>query len=177
MPGLTRRRRFALASISLAMSTLLFRSDIAQGLVVRGDDYVYRNDSGEAMIRYERALSIDPDNGPAVDRMVFLRMEQRTPASLAQGDAIATRYLRTHPRDPAVLADRALCRLIQRRYNAAQPDFQRAAEITRDPRYFTFAGWAALRARDRLAARRLWRAALAVDARFAPARDALERGL
>lgn len=169
----SRGRRFAIALVALTASALCFRSQIAAALVVRGDEFMNRNAIPQAIARYQRALTIDRDNANAADRLVFASLEARTPALLRSGIGIATQYLVRHPHDATLLADRGLCYLAERRYAAAGPDFERAARFLKDPRYFTFAGWAARRAGDDARARMLWRAALAIDAHFVPARTAL----
>lgn len=171
----SRVRRLGIACAALAIAAACFRSQVACALVVRGDDFMYRNNVQQAMARYERAMTIDADNAAAADRLVFANLEERTPESLQRGVRIATRYLSRHPNEANVLADRALCFLAQRDYALAEVDFERAATALRDPRYFTFAGWAARRANRPAPARALWKRALAIDPRFKPARIALER--
>jgi tetratricopeptide (TPR) repeat protein len=142
---------------------------------VRGDDFMYRNAYLEAMKRYERALAIDPTNGAATDRIAFIGMELRSVQSLQRAVSVATSYLAKRPDDGVILADRALCYLIQRRYALALLDFERAARLQKDPRYYVFAGWAAAHMNDRGRAQLLWLKALAIDPRNGPARAALER--
>jgi tetratricopeptide (TPR) repeat protein len=173
--SLSRQRRIGVAIVALSLASVLFRGQVADALVVRGDDFMSRSALAEATIRYERARAIDPGNSSAVDRVVFAGMEIRTPASLRHATAAANVYLAEHPNDGAILADRALCYLIERRYGLALFDFEHAAKVQRDARYFVFAGWAANRIQQRGRARRLWKAALEIDARYVPARVALER--
>lgn len=172
--SLTRVRRTIVAATALLLGTFLFRSQVASALVVRGDDFLYRNDTSAALARYERALALNGGDPAAVDRIAFLGIEQRTRFSLRRATAVTSVYLGSHPNDAIILADRGLCYLIGREYVRAQSDFQRAAEILRDPRYFTFAGWAAYHAHDPQRARRLWIHAMAIDRSFLPARIALE---
>jgi tetratricopeptide (TPR) repeat protein len=160
---------------ALALAGWLFAPQIADGLVVRGDDFMYRNAPKEAMRRYERALLIDNRNAAAADRIAFVGMQMRTPQSLRRAVNVATAYLANRPNDAVILADRALCYLIERRYAPALTDFQRAGTLQRDPRYFVFAGWAASHEHDRRHARALWRMALAIDPHDIPARSALDR--
>jgi tetratricopeptide (TPR) repeat protein len=171
----SRPRRFCIAAASIAFSAFLFAPQIADGLVVRGDDFMYRNAPAEAMTRYERAISIDRGNAAATDRIAFVGMELRTPESLRRAVDVSTRYLAKRPDDGAILADRALCYLIQRRYALALIDFEHVARLERNPQFFVFAGWAADRANERRRARALWRKALAIDPYYLPARRALER--
>jgi tetratricopeptide (TPR) repeat protein len=171
---LTRCRRIGVAIVALSLAACIFRAQIADALVVRGDDFMYRSDAGGAMNRYERALAIDPSDEAAVDRIVFLAMQMRTRESLHRGIAVADAYLHFHRNDGGILADRALCYLILRRYRQALNDFARAATLQRDPRYFVFAGWAAQHAGESKRARTLWGKALTIDPHYVPARTALE---
>jgi tetratricopeptide (TPR) repeat protein len=171
---LSRQRRIGVAIVTLGLASVLFRGQVAEALVVRGDDFMSRSALTEAMTRYERARAIDPDNSSAIERVVFAGMEMRTPASLRDATAAANVYLAEHPNDGAILADRALCYLIERRYALALLDFEHAAKVQRDARYYVFAGWAANRMQQRARARRLWKTALAIDGRYVPARMALE---
>ncbi|HEY8296751.1 MAG TPA: tetratricopeptide repeat protein [Candidatus Baltobacteraceae bacterium] len=170
---MTRARRFLVAAASLSVAALLFRAQLGAALVVRGDDFLYRSDARQARTYYARALRFDPDSESAADRYVFFGLQVRTHASLDAAIGVASAYLRRHPDDGAILADRALAYLIERRYDKAEPDFERAARASRDPRYFTFAGWAALRAGRESVARDLFDRALTIDPRFRPARYAL----
>ncbi|HEY8314822.1 MAG TPA: hypothetical protein VIG51_11740 [Candidatus Baltobacteraceae bacterium] len=172
---MTRARRFLVAALSLLLAATLFRAQLASSLVVRGDEFLYRNDISGAATYYRRAIRIDGDFADAADRLAFLAMQKRTQAALAAAVAATTVYLGQHGDDPRILADRAMCYQIEKRYRKAEPDFERAAWLLRDPRYFTFAGWAAARSGSRTRARKLWVAALRIDPRFLPARHALER--
>ena len=175
MKGLDRPGRIAAVAIALVTAAWLFRAQIAQGLVIRGDDFLARNDAANAMKRYARAAAIDPESATAVDRLLFVLTQHRTRRSLRRAIETATAYLRVHPDDGTIRADRALCYLIERKYAPALPDFERAAKAMRDARYYAFAGWAASHAGDRRQARRLWASALAADPHFGAARRALER--
>ena len=173
----SRMRRFAIAASALLLAACLFRSQIAQALVLRGDDYLYQGRVPEAQERYERALTFDSGLEVAADRFVFVSMERHTRTSLERGIRAATKFLRAQPNDVSLLADRGLCYLVARKYMAARQDFVRAAAISGSASDFVFAGWAARRAGDRVGARRLWRRALEEDPRNRSARIALaERG-
>jgi tetratricopeptide (TPR) repeat protein len=171
----SRVRRVILALAALFLSALAFRSQISQAVVVRGDDMLYRNRLDAARDRYRRALAIDPSSETAVDRYVFASMERRTPNALAQAISIASTFLKSHPKDGPLLADRALCYLLQHRYRQALNDFRDAAARMRDPRYYVFAGWCARRLGERSDARSLWEAALMIRSGFRPALAALRR--
>lgn len=135
----SRPRRFVIAIGALLLAGMMFRSQIAQALVIRGDDYVYRGDRVQALERYRRAMDVAPFSETAVDRYVFISMQMQTPASIAAALRVANRYLAAHPHDTAVLADRALCYLHLRRYTLAGADFERAAAASHSEKYALFA--------------------------------------
>lgn len=139
-------RRLLLAAVALGVSAFLFRSQIADGLVARGDDLLYKDAPAKALQHYARALAIDPLSQTAADRYVFVSMERHTRASLFDALHVADAYLRARPADAAVLSDRALCLLVLRRYSAAAADFERAARAGGGAQYQTFARQAALAA-------------------------------
>jgi hypothetical protein len=72
MAAFTRIRRFALALTSIAIASVVFRSQLAEALVVRGDDFMYRGCRQSALKHYSRAVALDPDLSTAVDRYVFV---------------------------------------------------------------------------------------------------------
>jgi Tfp pilus assembly protein PilF len=171
--NIERKRRVALTAGSLAVAAVLLRPQLSQALVVRGDEFLVRSDAAGALVRYERALAIDPRNANAADRAVFAGMERHTPEALVRAVRTADAYLRIDPNDSTVLADRALCLLVRRKYDAAARDFEAAAAATSDARYYVFAGWARLRAGDARGARSMWTRALHLHPGFRPAEIAL----
>lgn len=168
-------RRFCTALAAVAASCVLFRAQIAEALVVRGDEYLYANHPQAALERYRRASIADPDFEPAADRYVFVSLEMHTRSSLREGMRVATEYLAHNPDDPALLADRALCLLRAGRYRSARADFERSARFAPAPQTLIFAGWVALRSGDKRAARAFWNRALLEDPRSSAARVALAR--
>lgn len=171
--ALTPFRRCTAAAIALLASAALLRAPIADALVLRGDDLLYQNQRDAALDHYSRALALDPQSATAADRYVFVMMQRHTAQALADALSAANRFLAKHPMDAPVLADRAMCYLLRRKYSAARADFERAGTSARQPKYYVFAGWAALRSHDAASARRLWHAALAMDGRYQPALSAL----
>jgi tetratricopeptide (TPR) repeat protein len=162
-----------LAVCSLVCAAILFRPQLGDALIIRGDDYLYRGDSAQALERYRRALAIAPFSQAAVDRYIFVSIQRQTPGALSSAVEIATRYLSTFPDDETIRADRALCYLHLRRYVEAQLDFEHAAHTSNSATDYVFAGWAAKHAGQRRAAQRLWRQALTAQPHFGPARLAL----
>jgi tetratricopeptide (TPR) repeat protein len=169
----SRSRRFALVLAALSVAAAAFRPQLAQALIVRGDDYLYRGDVRSALVRYERALALSPDSQTAADRYVFLSMQQNTARSLHSGIEEATTFLARHPGNATLLSDRALCYLHEHDYALAQADFERAASGV-DAQGYVFAGWAAWHAGRVHVARRLWEHALLLRPRYRPAVIALE---
>lgn len=171
--ALTPARRFAVVALALLAAAVLFRAQVSDALVVRGDDLLYQNRRDAALRHYARAIAIDPLSATATDRYVFVQMERHTERALSDAIAAANRYLRAHPANAEILADRAMCYLRAGRFEAARADFARAGELAKQPRFYVFAGWTASREHNTPAARRLWRAALALDSRYGPALTAL----
>lgn len=158
---------------ALLCAAALFRTQVADALVIRGDDYLYRGDRAQALVRYGRALAIAPDSEIAADRYVFLSLQRQAPASLAGAVTVASRYLGRHPHDAPLLNDRALCYLHMHRYESAERDFRSAARASHLPEEYVFAGWAAEHAGSRRDAAALWREALRIRPRYQPAALAL----
>ncbi len=175
MTPFSRTRRFAVAGAALGIAAILMRSQIAEALTVRGDEYLYSAKPAAALERYRRALAITPDTESAADRFTFVSMEQHSIPALHAGIAVAGRYLSRHPKDALLLSDRALCFLIERRYAKAQDDFEQAARIDKDSQMFVFAGWSAWHRGLHVTARSLWRDALQIDPRDGAAVLALRR--
>lgn len=173
----SRIRRFAVAASALLCAGMLFRSQIAQALVIRGDGYMYRGENVRALERYRRALAIAPLSQTAADRYVFVSMQRPSAGSLHAALAAANAYLDARPNDAVLLADRALCYLHARRYASAERDFERAARASHAANDYVFAGWAAEHAGRRRSAIALWRAALRVQPHYRPAMFALARTL
>lgn len=170
---LSRFRRFAVAALALLCAGVLFRAQVAEALVIRGDDYLFRGDRVQALVRYNRALAIAPNFEVAADRFVFLSLQRQTAASLAAGLAVADRYLYGNPADTALLNDRALCYLHLHEYELAEHDFARAARASGLPGEYVFAGRAAEHAGQASEAAALWRQALRIRPHYAPAAIAL----
>jgi tetratricopeptide (TPR) repeat protein len=168
-------RRAAIAAVSLALGAVLFHGSVASALVTRGDDLLRAGDLDGAIRSYVRAGRLDPRLASAADRLAFVLTMRRARGDAGRALDAADAALRFAPHDPALLADRALAGMRLARWRAAERDFAEASRAARDPRYAHFAAHMALRAGDRVAARRHLRDALRIDARYAPARAALGR--
>lgn len=169
----SRVRRFAIAGAALLCAAILFRAQVADALVIRGDDYMFRGDHLQALERYRRALLIAPSSEVAADRYVLISLQRQTRASLQLAVGVATRYLERNPSDAAVLSDRALCYLHMRRFDAAERDFAQAARAGHSVNDYVFAGWAASHAGHERSALSLWRQALRIRPHYGPALIAL----
>ena len=168
-------RRFALAAIALAVSGWLLRGQIADGLVVRGDEMLYRGDSNAALTYYRRAMLLDPGDGTAVDRFAFFAITTHGSVRLRESVAIASRYLRDHPGDDVVRMDRAMAYRSLADNRDALADFARIGKRAADPRALTFAGYCALALGQRHQAIGLLREAMALAPSLPAARHALMR--
>lgn len=125
--------------LSIVIASLLLRTQIADALVLRGDEFLVRNDLTRARTHYWRALWIDGASSAAVDRTIYVAVLLRNPAELNHAIALASAFLRRFPGDAAIRADRGLCYLLVRRYSLAAEDYSRAAHETRDPQIRMFA--------------------------------------
>lgn len=175
MRRLTRPRRLGLAIVSCALATLLFRGTVASALVTRGDDLLRAGDLDGAGRAYQHAIGIDGRSALAADRLAFALLMRRRTGDARRAAAIAERALREAPGDPALLADRAFAEQRLARFSDAARDFVAAARAGRDPRYAHLAARMAERAHDPRTARADLRLALALDARYQPARVLLRR--
>jgi tetratricopeptide (TPR) repeat protein len=168
-------RRFGVALASLVCAAVLFRSNVASSLVTRGDDVLRAGDAGAAIRYYGRAVRVDFRSAVAADRLAFALLTRRQAGDAARAQDAADGALSATPRDPALLADRAFAARQLSRWLEAERDFAAAASLARDPRYAHLAAQMARRAGDRDSERAHLKAALAIDAAYAPARALLAR--
>lgn len=127
------------------------------------------------MAHYRRAHVLDMRAEEPVDRYVFASALSRNAPAVASAIAMANAFLAWNPRSRSVRTDLALCDLIRKDYRAAYVNFAAAAKNSPQASDAVFAGWAAARTGSVRKAKYWWRAALRRDARFKPARVALER--
>jgi tetratricopeptide (TPR) repeat protein len=153
-------RRAVLAALSLAIAAPLFHGQIADALVVRGDEALYRARPPQALQYYRRALWFDPDSAPAVDRFAFVAMSLHDAPSLAAAAVVASRYLVRHRDDVVVRMDRAMAYRALGARREALADFAAVGLATGDARAFAFAGDEAWRLGELQLARTFWRRAL-----------------
>jgi len=167
---LSRSRRFLLAGGSALLAAALFRGQVSDALITRGDDQLRFGDRADAIRYYERSLRIAPRNTTAADRLAFTLAMQRDPRALKRAIAISTRALAGEPSNLALLADRAFAEMRLRQTLDAARDFAAAAGLGHDARYASFAARLARTGGDRELALREAGEALRDDPAFAPAR-------
>ncbi|MBV8489399.1 MAG: hypothetical protein JO199_02625, partial [Candidatus Eremiobacteraeota bacterium] len=93
MNAIPLHRRVALAAGSLLIAAVLFRPQIADALVVRGDEALYRAQPRQALAYYGRALWFDRGSATAVDRFAFLAASLHDAQDLRSAVAFASSYL------------------------------------------------------------------------------------
>jgi tetratricopeptide (TPR) repeat protein len=168
-------RRLLLAGVGIAITAFLTRAQIADAVVLRGDECLYRSQPESGLRYYRRALWIDAGNGVAVDRFLFVAMTLRNVTALREGVQLASKYLLENSGDDVVLLDRAMAYRALGRPAAALADFSLIGARRGDGRALTFAGYEARALGHYALARSLWRQALRLDPRIVAARHALER--
>ena len=168
-------RRFALASTGLAISAALLRGQLADALVTRGDEFLYRARPTEALKYYVRALTVDSTDAIAIDRLLFVSQLVRSREGTESGIRLATHYLRAHPEDDVLRMDRAMALRADGRHADALADFERVGKSVRDGRALTFAGFEADALGWRKDAVSLWRAAEKQAPGLPAPRHALQR--
>jgi len=169
-------RSICVAALALAIAAGLFRPQLAQALVARGDQFLVRGKIERAKTFYARAAMIDSNSNLAVDRLTFTDAQQRTAASLSACASAATAFLSKHGADPSILEDRALCHLLAGTLRLARADFANAARVSNGEeraRDLVFAGWCAYRSGSRATGAAFWRAALRSRPGYLPAARAL----
>jgi len=168
-------RRVALALAAVAVSSVLLHRQVADALVVRGDEFLYRARAKAALCYYRRALWLDRSSSPALDRLLFVAMTIRDRAALRDGIARAKSYLLANPGDDTVRLDRAMAYKLLGESARAWKDFAVAGYRLRDPRALTLGGYEAKAAGLDVQALRLLRSALVLAPEFPPALHALTR--
>jgi len=168
-------RRLMLALTGVAVGAYLLRAQVADALVVRGDECLYRRELAAALRYYQRAATIDVNDATAVDRLAFVALLARDRESLQRAIEVATRYLRSHPGDDAVRMDRAMAERATQRRAEALRDFAVVGLRATDGRALTFAGYEALALGWRAEAVAFWRRALAQAPSLPAPRHALSR--
>ncbi|MGA8533595.1 MAG: hypothetical protein WB615_05760 [Candidatus Tumulicola sp.] len=168
-------RRLAPALGGVAISAVLLRGQLADALVVRGDECLFRARPAASLRYYRRAIWIDPRDSVAVDRLLFVAMTLRDRRALDDGIVSATRYLEWKPDDNVVRLDRAMACRVTGRQSEALGDFAIVGRATHDARALTFAGYAAQAIGQPRRASYFWRAALLLSPDFPAAKHALAR--
>jgi tetratricopeptide (TPR) repeat protein len=161
--------------MAIGAAAILLHGQLADALVMRGDERLYRAQPSRALAYYQRALWLDPTDAVAVDRLLFVATTIRDRDALRVGIARASTYLARRPNDNVVRMDRAMAFRAIGQPARALEDFARVGRDARDVRALAFAGFAALAIGRPREARAYWRAALTLAPQFVVARHALAR--
>lgn len=172
--GRSSSRKLLVVAVALMLAVPLLRPALSSALVTRGDALLYAGDA-RARAKYALALRVDAANVVAADRYIFSAFLSRKPDELEDAVRIAGPVLRAHPREATVRLDRALCLQLLKRYALAARDFELAGRERGDVQALALAAADAKRSGDALKARRLLRAAAALDPGYVPVKVALER--
>ena len=162
-------RRSSVVFVALCASTLILHAQLADALVVRGDELAARGMLPRAEAMYERAIFLDPRSSVSVDRLLFAAILSHRGDRLRNAISRSSTYLRNVPTDDTVRMDRALALQMDGRLTQAECEFQRVGVERRDARALLFAGLDELRGGKRAAAHRLFAMAHRIDPSFAPA--------
>jgi tetratricopeptide (TPR) repeat protein len=161
-------RRFAIAAIAIAIAAWMLRGQMADALVTRGDEWLYRAMPRRALQYYRRAVWLDAGDAAAVDRFAFASALLHDKRAAETSIAFSTAYMARHPRDTVVRMDRAMAERAIGSTKRALADFAAVGLQTHDARAFVFAGHAARMLGEVAYARNLLHAALALQP-FMPA--------
>lgn len=162
-------RRAILASTGIFAGALLMHAQLADALIVRGDQLSVAGNRSHAAAMYRRALLLDPGNPTAVDRTVFEAILSHRRVALREAVSTANAYLERNPGDDAIRNDEALALQVEGRFAEAEAEFERVGHDRHDAQAMTFAGLDALHRGDRRSARRLFGGAVRFDSKFLPA--------
>jgi tetratricopeptide (TPR) repeat protein len=168
-------RRLLLATTGIAVAAVALRGSVADALVVRGDEFLYKGSQARALRYYGRALWMDPLDGTAVDRVAFVATMSGNADDLRNAIRMASEYLVLVPQDDRVRMDRAMAYRRVGEKARALSDFAIVGRRDKDARALTFAGFAAADLGELQCARAFWMAALSLAPEFPAPRHALER--
>ncbi len=168
-------RRALLVVTALVLAAPLLRASVASALVTRGDGLLYSQDA-RATVMYRRALAIDPNDNAAADRYAFSALLSRRKSVIEDGIRVLDVALSNHPEDDTLRMDRALCLQKLKRYDLAEPDFERVGIETRNVQALAFAAADARKLSRIGKSRSLLLAASRIDPKYEPIRLAL-RGM
>jgi tetratricopeptide (TPR) repeat protein len=166
-------RRVAVCIAAITLAAILFRGQLASGLISRGDEFLQLGAVSRAERYYSRALAVDGNSTAAAERLAFAGLLLKTPGTLREAVAVATDALGREPGNVALLNDRGLAFNALGDFESARRDFVELAARDGDVRYYEFAAQAARRSGDTVAAARLFARVIALNPKFEPARRAL----
>jgi tetratricopeptide (TPR) repeat protein len=172
-------QRIALAVVFVVILSGLGKGLAASMIAARGDEFSGRTNLAYSTRYYYRALDLDPANVTANVGLVRTLYLMHTQSSMADGIAVASRFLSLHRnRDHVyyhVLEKRGYMELLTSRYADAERDFEMASVDQRSAVDADLAARSAQRLGDLAGMRRNFVRALELDPREAPSPAELAR--
>jgi Tfp pilus assembly protein PilF len=168
-------RRFLIPVVAIPIAGLLFHAQVADGLVIRGDDEFQSGNARAAYKFYQRARFFDHDSSVAAERITTLGIMSRSATFVHQAVAVADDQLARQPGDTLVRQNRALLEQKLSQPDRAYADWRLVALQTTDPVVVEYAARAAERHHQFDLARRFYQRTLQLNPNRATARRALAR--
>ena len=94
--------------MSLTLAWWLLHPYVAGILCLRGDEFFRNGRPQEAERYYARAIAVNPEYEPAVDRLALSALQVRGGATLSRAYQAVEGYLKRHPNATPIQVDRAL---------------------------------------------------------------------
>jgi tetratricopeptide (TPR) repeat protein len=168
-------RRLLIPLVSIPLAGLLFHAQLADGLVIRGDNEFQSGNAVAASKFYNRARWFDRDSSAAAERITTLGIMSRSASFIHDAMRVADDELTRKPGDTIVRQNRALLYQKANQPERAYADWRVVALQTNNPVIVEFAARNAERHHQFDLARRFYQRSLELNPRRVSARNALAR--